>query len=111
VSTDPYAIRIAALDAAVHMITGGGRNLVNNDAMVTDAAEHFERWLTRPVPADVSTADRDEHTPPAGVYCDVVWRKANGAGPHQCVWSPGHNELQRHMCNCGDVLDASSVRR
>jgi hypothetical protein len=40
--------RVAALDAAVHMVTGGGRSLVNNDQMVLDVAERFEEWITRP---------------------------------------------------------------
>lgn len=63
-----FHAREMALDAAVRMVTGGGRNLVNNDSFVTEVAERFEEWLMRPLEAD-----------PAGGRGPGLWMCACGA--------------------------------
>ncbi len=98
--------RLAALDAAVRMATGGGRNLVNNDGFVTYAAEVFENWLMRSEPdspAPAESADPTDAAEPclSGVgLCDTFWRDGSGQ-LHRCRYSPG--EMHLCACSCGSV--------
>lgn len=100
-------VRIAALDAAVHMVTGGGRSLVNNDEFVTDAAAHFEEWLTRPTPVNISgpptperlelmrkNAEAESWPRPGG--CTFAWRRVDDDHVHLCRNLMGHDTL--HYC-------------
>lgn len=96
-----FRARLAALDAAAHMVTGGGRNLVNNDAMITDVAENFERWLLRPAVETLNTSKTHDGATDRP-SCSTIWRKADGAG-HMCALDE-HGD-RRHACSCGETLD------
>lgn len=95
--------RVAALDAAVHMVTGGGRNLVNNDEFVTDTAAAFEDWLMRPAPVDAECPNAEYvNRPVTGERCDTFWRNIDGQ-LHRCQYGPGHAPGCR--CSCGSTPD------
>jgi hypothetical protein len=105
-----FVARLRALDAAVHMVTGGGRNLVNNDEFVTDAAAHFEEWLMRPAPADMATGPMPDPHDAETVAdrlgyerCDTFWRGDDGA-LHRCKYPDGHAAAD-HACTCGSEPD------
>lgn len=90
--------RLAALDAAVHMVTGGGRNLVNNYQFVTDTAEAFETWLMRPGHGEHSAAERMR-----GGMCPAIW--TIGGITHSCR-DFGDHRGRACTCDCGAVIDA-----
>lgn len=95
--------RLAALDAAVRMLTAGGRSLVNNDQMITDTADTFETWLMRPTPSGEPTEALACDANVGYVRCDTAWRKPDGQ-MHRCRWTPAHTDSMGHVCTCGDEL-------
>lgn len=93
------------------MVTSGGRSLVNNDTFVTECAETYEAWLTRPTPVDAimdkATAAHDVETSADRLgyrRCPTGWKNtADPQRPHVCRWAPGHTV--DHECACGTRLD------